>query len=1137
MARPSADTLLALHPYIIGDSFRVYGDTLPLPKEIWNLNPIKGEWNWSLEEELYHTIDSLFFYYEYWPLTLPVHFSEREWAFSEITLPDAEADTLIRTARRPLRQHDLFAGTRLQRSGSLERGIVVGSNQDFSMQSGLNFDISGYITDDIEVTASLTDRSTPIQPDGTTQTLREFDQVYIRLKHQKGLLQMGDVDLELGQSRFALIDRRLQGVDLQTDFVKHGAYQGAAAVVRGQFHQVRFDGEDGIQGPYRLSGADNEQFIIVLAGSERVYINGRRMVRGEENDYVIDYGLAEITFTSNRIITDHTRITVEFQYLREAYTRTVLAAEANHDHFFNNRVSFGATAIRESDNINLSTQLFLSESEREILEQAGDDPTKAVVSGAERVGYRRDADFILYSKVDTLYNGERHQIFKHIPGDSSGVYRVRFSRVPQGEGDYKRTGRAVNGILYEWAGPGLGNYQPERRLARPVEQRIAALRSSLQATSHLELFGEWAASYRDINRLSPIDNENNSDIGFMGGFRLKPLSTVLGNLSFQLTGHYEGTDFSYFDRAKEVEFDRRWNLTEMANSREIRIEGGGGIDFSERSSLKLGGGFIERSEFEGNRAEVNLISAEEGLPGVNIMMERVESSDQYLNQEGTWWRHNARLNYEQPLFGGMLQPEMEFEYEERLQNKPNTDSLFASSFRFMEFGPALYYQWTDNFRIGSSVRYRQDYAAIGGTLEEESEGITQRYITEYRRGNLIQTRNSVGVRQRRFEEIFQQEQGRLDSRGLLVRSVTDYRPMNRFLETHLLYDANTERRPLLQEAFIEVGPELGQYVWIDLNDDGVQQIDEFFPEQSPNEGTFIKQLVPSEELFPVISLRVRWRNSLDPSRIIDDYDAKYSSWLNFLSGIRWHSLIDITEQNQTERLQDIYLLRLDSFRDDSLTISGRVYLEQELEFFRNHTRRDLRFRADRMVSQNRQASGIEEREAETLQISGGTRISRRLRLMALGKLHRNENLSETFFSRNFSIKGAEIRPDLNIRWHSSLQTGWGFSILRRADDFPAERAVVEGYTLRSDARTTLGRNLQALLRVERRSFSLDGGRATSMGEFELTDGAGLGNTWTWSVRCDYRISDFLRANFQYDGRTVKDGRSIHTLRLTMNAVF
>ncbi len=1131
------DSVFQLDEWILPETFRVRADTLELPEDQWTLNPATGTWTWNRDAQYRSRFDSLFFHYEFWPIDLPPTIAARERVQLDTVDAEEEPDGPVEVTRRPLRQQDLFGDTDLQRSGSLRRGVVVGTNQDLSLESGLNFDISGRITDDLEVIASLTDRSTPIQPDGTTQTLREFDQVYIRLMHEAGTLQMGDVDMQLDQSNFAAIDRRLQGVDIEAALDPYGNYKGSAAVVRGQYREMQFSGEDGVQGPYRLTGGDNEDFIIVLAGSERVYIDGERMVRGEENDYVIDYGLGEITFTSNRIITDHTRITVDFQYLRDAYTRTVLAAEAEYDQLLNNRVSFGATVIREADNVNLSTQTFLSESERDVLRDAGDDPERAVISGADSVGFRRDADFLLYSKVDTVFEGETYRVFEHIPGDSSGVYRVQFSRVPDGEGDYRRVGRAANGILYEWAGPGMGNYMPERRLSRPIEQNMVALRSRVRASRHLDLYGEWAGSSFDQNRLSPIDNEDNQDMSFLGGMELRPYQTRFGKLSLDVRGRYEGENFAYFDRVREVEFDRRWNISELEKAREIRLEGNAGLAPSDQTEILAGAGHIERGGFDGTRGDLRIQSAEEGLPGVDYRIELVDSEDRHLNEKGSWLRQRGQADYEIPLPFGSIQPEIMFEQEERIQKNIPADTLLPTSFRFTEVGPGLFFQVSDELRIGGSVRYRKDRGVLDGELTSESSGVTQRYVLNFRRGNLFQTENTLGLRERRFEDAFRLEQQRMDSRGVLVRSVTDYRPWNRLIETQFLYNANTERRPLLQEAFVEVGPELGQYVWIDLNDDGVQQVDEFFPEQSPNEGTFIKQLVPSDELFPVIALRARWRTVIDPSRIIDSYDAQYSDLLNFLAGIRWQSIIDINEENRTEQLEDIYLLRLNEFRDDSLTISGRLYIEQDVEFFRNHTRRELRLTADRLLSQNQQASGIEKREVANLQLRAGLRLTRRYRTTLQAVLLRSDNESETFASRNYQISGAELRPRLDIRWTSSVQTGISAAYLNKTDNFPDEAARVIGYTGAIDSRITLGRRVQSTLRLERRDYELEGGPSTSLGEFELTDGAGLGQTWSWSVQSDYRISDFLRASLQYDGRTLVDRPAIQTLRFTVNAVF
>ncbi|MEN8697397.1 MAG: hypothetical protein ABF317_08850, partial [Bacteroidia bacterium] len=167
----------------------------------------------------------------------------------------------------------------LNTAGNVSRGIGFGNAQDVVVNSNLNLRLNGKLANDVEVLAVISDENNPIQPEGNTQQIQDFDQVYITLKKDSAVVTVGDFLMKRPQhSYFINYYKKSRGIQVKNvrsmkDWKLRT--EAEAAISRGRFARNQIDGIEGNSGPYRLNGENGEQFIIVIAGTENVYLDGK----------------------------------------------------------------------------------------------------------------------------------------------------------------------------------------------------------------------------------------------------------------------------------------------------------------------------------------------------------------------------------------------------------------------------------------------------------------------------------------------------------------------------------------------------------------------------------------------------------------------------------------------------------------------------------------------------------------------------------------------------------------------------------------------------------------------------------------------------------------------------------------------
>ena len=253
-------------------------------------------------------------------------------------------------------------------SGTLLRGLRISNTGEVNSTSSLHFQAEGDLAGDVHISALLSDEGSPIQPEGNSLELSELDKVLIELTSPHINASFGDIDLNFTGGNLLNLKRRIQGVSAEVNYSGVRA-QGFGSILRGKFNTVEFTATEGNQGPYPLWGEDGERNIVIIAGSERVWLNGELMTRGENNDYIMDYNLAQITFTNRHPLGPDDRIVVDFQYVSEDYVQGFFGVGTEVTPSRNSR--FGIFSIWRNDDTK-NPLVEISDSVRELLAECGD---------------------------------------------------------------------------------------------------------------------------------------------------------------------------------------------------------------------------------------------------------------------------------------------------------------------------------------------------------------------------------------------------------------------------------------------------------------------------------------------------------------------------------------------------------------------------------------------------------------------------------------------------------------------------------------------------------------------------------------------------------------------------------------------
>lgn len=1035
------------------------------------------------------------------------------------------------------KREELFSTEDINKTGSISRGISFGNRQDVFVNSMLNLQLEGKLTEEINIRAAISDQNIPFQPEGNTQQLQEFDKVFIQLYNDNASITAGDVVLKNKPSEFLRFNKNVQGGHLETHY---NAFENSKAVTsasisvaKGKFASIQVDVLEGVQGPYRLRGPNNEKFIIVLANSEKVFIDGQLLQRGYNYDYTIDYNRGEITFTNRVVITKFSRIRVDFEFSDRNYSRAILSGSHYQDM---GKLNIFTNYYSEKDNRNRPLTFDLSNDEKLFLSKLGDDPDAAVISGADSVEFNPNQ--VLYKKTDTA--GFEGKIFVFSTNPDSAVYDVIFSEVGKGKGNYiEKKPSTANGKVFVWVAPenGIprGNYEPVISIPTPAKKQMFTAGAGYKVGKFGKVFTEMAISDNDINLFSDLDGQDNKGHALKAGYRTDgyPLGFLHGyklkaNVDYEFNDKY----FQAIDRFRHIEFDRNWNFVpndenEKFDDHILTASAGVEKDGNNRFNYRV----VKRKRGEMVDGVQQYLTLAKSLERFRLQGDFFTLDNEQKDVSSDWMKMDVGTSYHSKIFV----PGYVYSWEKNKITFNETDSVIGKlpglPIPLNYSAHTFYLKSNDSLQTQFKLDYsiREDQSPRSGELVKSNRSQTTNFSVDTR---IKENHNlSVLFTYRAIENLDQEDvpaleetiMGRVDWLGNLL---------DNHIKSEFSYSISNGRELRREFVFLKVPAGEGTHTWRDENGDDVQDLNEFYEAINPDERNYAKIFTPTDEYILAFTNMLNYSLELDMPRNWQGVSGLKGFMAMFSNSTYW----SIDKKQTNDELAERFL----PFKevDEGQLLSIRESLRSTLFFNRSNPK----FGLDGGILMNERkellTNGFETRKKESYHLNSRLNIQRLYNIRLNSEKSTLANGSDFLIGRNYKINAYKLGPELEWQPLGNFRLTAGFIFTDKKNELNKgednEYARIEEFSLEARLNKVSKSTFNAKLNYFRIDF--EGDENTALG-YELLQALRPGDNITWSINFQQKIVSGLQLNLSYEGRKSPERDVIHTGRMQVSALF
>jgi len=1025
---------------------------------------------------------------------------------------------------------------RIEYNGGFMRGLSVGNRQDLILNSQLNLQLNGEIAPGFTLRAAITDENLPIQAAGNTLQLQEFDKVYLTLEKDRFHFTAGDFEIQRENSRFNNYYKKVQGL-LLAFYDAEGNWKttSSASYSRGQFQRINLNVSEGNQGPYRLSTQQTNAFTVILAGTEKVFINGKRAVRGTSGDYIMDYNRGEITFTTNQLILRESRVVVEYEYANTNQNRSIITFNSQYQ---SKNTTFFIHGMNQQESKTSAEYRNLEGDQLLSLTKTGYQ-TETINLPGWTLSNDSDPTRTYYARIDTLLPcGKRDTFFAYTSPATSAKYLVKFAIPASGRGNYKLAENIIgNDRIYEYIAPDpitcqpSGQYEPVISLDLPAANRVLNFGQETRIFNKLGWRSEVGFSQNEQNRFSKIKKGGNTGWASWNEWHWIPANPK-GKFNALLSHEFISKKYASLEPIRPPDFLRDWGLTNQMgqtvlpnhNENTVKLN----LSFDNQKSLKLEyqiAHYLRIGFFKGIRQQSGIYWNQKNTSFTGLFNQvsaRLGEEVTSFSRPTLHFSHFLRENKKWQIIG-------RFEGERKVQKNQLTEIFNTSSFAFHETQFTLRSSEQKSNFIAIHLQNRMDFTP-------EKEKLQAGYMARLIK---IEGTHTLGkqfkIKQRwqfRTLSILNQPFVQKTSKGVILGQLqADGTFLKGLVRGNMVYERGSGQEPRLEYSYIKVAPGEGTHIWLDslFNKDGILQQQEMMPAPFQDQADFIRVNALGNQYLPTRFLHFNQSFLIDPSRYKGKLNAKLKKW-------QWNSTWKMDRKTAEEYGLSAFNPFFYQLNDPSLV--SLSYQQKNVLFLNKGNKYwDVQIGNQQQVQKWLQVIGSEFREQKEIFLK--CRWNPTSRWLVRGELAKASNIQEAerFSEKNYRMNTHKRTASLQFMPSISFRSTLQYALEKGK---PINQAESTGMLNKREFLFSGSWNAkegQAVQGQISRIFIQYNGLTSSPATFALLQGLQIGNNWQWTLQFEKILGKNLRLQCKYQGRKAGNGPNYHIGNIQLGATF